>query len=348
MRALCIDRRPGIHELDQVLTMRDAPVPEPGRDQVCVKIAASSINIDDLHIAEGTMFGGFPVAPKPSREHPWIPGTDLAGTIHSVGPGVVDLVPGQPVYGMRPPKCSGPWAEYGITKASFVAPMPEALSPAEAAAQCLGGVVACSILKATGSVRGKRCLVVGASGGIGTLMVQILASEGAEVWGVCSGKNRALVEGLGATRALDYQQGSFGTQLSAQVDHVDVILDFVGGREIQREGRAVTRIGGCFVTVVGPEKHVGERRLSVTGLAMMLLHIGWRWLTSKLRGPRYLFVGPLAPDFAEMDRLIVARGIRPVIDRCTSFDEKEVHEAIRYVRSHRSKGKVVITTAGVD
>ncbi len=83
--------------------------------------------------------------------------------------------------------------------------------------------------------------------------------------------------------------------------------------------------------------------LGVFGLSRMLLRIGWSWLRSFFRGPRYFFVGPLAPDFKAVNRHILAPGIEPIIDRVVGFSFDEVAAAIRYIRSHRATGKVVIS-----
>jgi alcohol dehydrogenase len=319
MKALAIQQRPDPGQLDQVMQMLELPIPEPGAREVCVRMLASTINIDDLHMAEGTMFGGVPVTPKPRDEKPWIPGTDVAGVVHSLGKDVTAFEVGQRVYGMRSPKYSGPWAEYGISKASFLSPMPEGYSAVHAAALPISAVVVCAIFAALGEVKGKRCLVVGASGGIGTLMVRSLVAAGAEVWGVCSGKNSSKVASLGATRIIDYQVGSFGEQLAHSGDKVDALIDLVGGIKTQRDGLAVTRSTGRFVTVVGPEKQVGERMLGVFGLTRMVLRIGWSWLRSFYCGPRYFFVGPLAPDFKAVSGTFWPPGSNPLSTELSGF-----------------------------
>ena len=108
-----------------------------------------------------------------------------------------------------------------------------------------------------------------------------------------SGKNRALVEGLGAEHVLDYTEASFGSQLASEGRCVDSTVDLLGGRDTHRQGLAVTRKQGSFVTVVGPEQHVGQRRLSAFQLLGMLGRISWSMLGSRFSGPRYVFAAPL-------------------------------------------------------
>jgi alcohol dehydrogenase len=347
MRAMAIDRRPAVGEFPRALRMRELPVPPARRGEVRLRVEASAVNVDDQHLAEGSMFGGFPIAPRATRERPWIPGADLAGTVDEVGRGVTGLEPGQRVYGLRMPwEAPGPWAEFGVVRATHVAPVPQGWSAPEAASLCVSGTVVCSILKLLGEPRGKRCLVVGASGSIGTLLVPALHRAGARVWGVCSARNQALVEGLGAERALDYREGPFGDQVVAAGVRFDAVVDLVGGLDVEAQARGVTAPEGAFVTAVGPERYVGERRLGARGLAAMLGHMAWSWGRSRVWGPRYRFAGPLGPDFAAIDRWIVAQGIRPTLDQVVPFDEGAVRDAVAYVSSHRARGKVVIAMPG--
>ena len=216
MRALAIDHRPEVGQLHNSLTMTEMASPEPRRGEVRIRVQATAINVDDQHFAEGTMFGGFPVAPKPSATRPWVPGTEFTGLGDQLGEGVTSLELGQPVYGMRPPKLAGPWAEYCVTKVNLVSPVPEGWPIDQAAALCLSGAVICSMLAPLGSLKDQHCLVVGASGSLGTVLVQVLSKSGARVWGVCSGVNRELVTGLGVQRVIDYKEGRFGEQLTRE------------------------------------------------------------------------------------------------------------------------------------
>ena len=211
-------------------------MPEPGKNEVRIKVIASTINIDDVHLAQGTMFGGLPVSRKPSQSKPYIPGTDFAGIIDAVGPGVKSLKVGQEVYGIcNPMKGRGPWAEYCITKSNNVAVKPKVWDFKEAAACALAGAVVVSMVNSVKNVANKRCLVIGASGGIGTLCVQALKQENARVWGVCSQRNAEIVRQLGAERVIDYTKAPFSEQIQDLDEQVDVVFDLVGGKEIEKD-----------------------------------------------------------------------------------------------------------------
>jgi NADPH:quinone reductase-like Zn-dependent oxidoreductase len=348
MKAICITSRPNPGELDKYLELKDFPMPEPGKNEIRIKVIASTINIDDVHFAEGTMFGGLPVSPKPRQSKPYIPGTDVAGIIDAVGPGVQSLKVGQEVYGIcNPMKGQGPWAEYCIAKSANVAVKPEVWDFKEAAACALAGAVAVSMVNAAKDVANKKCLVIGASGGIGTLCVQALKQKNARVWGVCSQKNAEIVQQLGAERIIDYTRAPFSKQIQGLDEQVDVVFDLIGGKEIEKDAFHVLASTGTFVTVVGPNQYVGEKKIGTLRALSSFVYIGWRMLWTGIRtGPRYVFTGPTTPDFAGIDTMLVASDTKPVIDRVASLTKEDISAAIQRVISHRAVGKVIISVRG--
>ena len=348
MKAICITSRPNPGELDKYLELKDFPMPEPGKNEIRIKVMASTINIDDVHFAEGTMFGGLPVSPKPSQSKPYVPGTDVAGIIDAVGPGVKSWEVGQEVYGIcNPMRGRGPWAEYCIARSDNVAVKPKVWDYKEAAACALAGTVAVSMLNAAKDVANKKCLVIGASGGIGTLCVQALKRKNARVWGVCSQRNAEIVRQLGAERIFDYTKASFSKQIQDLNEQVNLVFDLIGGKDVEKDAFLVLASTGKFITVVGPNKYVGERKIGMIGALSSFVYIGWRMLWMGIRtGPRYVFTGPTTPDFANIDRLLVASGSKPIIDRVASLTREDISAAIKRVTSHRAVGKVVVSVRG--
>jgi alcohol dehydrogenase len=345
MKAICITSRPNPGELDKCIELMDFPMPEPGKNEIRIKVIASTINIDDVHFAEGTMFGGLPVSLKPSQSKPYIPGTDVAGIIDAVGPGVKSLKVGQEVYGIcNPMRGRGPWAEYCITKSNDVAVKPEVWDFKEAAACALAGTVAVSMLNAAKDVANQKCLVIGASGGIGTLCVQALKQKDARVWGVCSQRNAEIVRQLGAEQIIDYTKAPFSKQIQDLDEQVDLVFDLIGGREVEKEAFLVLASTGKFVTIVGPNQYVGEKKIGMIGALFSFVYIGWRMLWTGIRtGPRYVFTGPTTPDFAGIDRMLVASGSKPIIDRVATLTREDISAAIKRVISHRAVGKVIVS-----
>ena len=347
MKAICITSRPNLGELDKCVELMDLPVPEPGKNQVRIKVIASTINIDDVHLAEGVMFGGLPLGPKPSQSKPYIPGIDVAGIIDDVGLGVKSLKVGQEVYGIcNATKGRGPWAEYCITKSDNVAVKPQVWDFMEAAACASAGAVVVSMVNSVKDVANKRCLVIGASGGIGTLCVQALMKENARVWGVCSQRNVEIVQKLGAERVIDYTKAPFSEQIQDLDEQVDIVFDLVGGKEIERDAFSVLALTGTFVTIVGPNKYVGEKNIGVIGALSLFAYVGWRMLWTRIRtGPSYVFTGSATPDFTSINTMLVASRSKPIIDTEVSFTKEDISAAINRVTSHRAVGKVIVNVA---
>ena len=343
MRALGFPARPQPGTAAAALQWVEVPVPSPGKGEVRVRVAAAALNRDDVHAAEGTVFGGVPVSPRPTTKRPGVPGIDLAGVVDAVGPGVTDLAVGQRVFGVVYMARLGSLAPYCCTKASRLRPLPEGWSFEEGAAIGFSGTVASMAVRSAGNPRGTRCVVVGASGNIGGLIVQALTAAGAtEVVGVCSGSNAARVTAWGADRVVDYTQGPWGRQLAAEASF-DTVFDCVGGADTEAEALTVLRRDGHLLTLCGPIRFLGGRRLSWFGITRALAYIAWRMLFSRVRGPRYTLLSGSEPDWSAVETLLLERGIRPSIDAVHRFERDEVAAAIRCLTSERSRGKQVVS-----
>jgi len=249
------------------------------------------------------------------------------------------------VYGIcNTMKGQGPWAEYCIAKSANVAVKPDVWDFKEAAACALAGAVAISMINAVKDVANKKCLVIGASGGIGTLCIQALKQKKARVWGVCSQRNAEIVQQLGAERVIDYKKASFSKQILDLDEQVDVVFDLIGGKDIEKDAFLVLASTGTFVTVVGPNKYVGERKIGMIKALSSFVYIGWRILWTRIRtGPSYIFTGPTTPDFASINTMLVASKSKPIIDTVASLTREDISAAISRVISHRAVGKVIIS-----
>jgi len=344
MKALCYTRPLGIGDLEAALEMQDVPVPEPGQGELLVRMHASSINIDDIHVAEGTFLGGMS-ASRASVEKPTTPGVDVAGVVEKVGPGTTGFAIGEKVLGILSPKPGpGAWAEHSCLPVKMALKIPQGFSFQDAAAVCIGGKTAANAVASSELLSGQTAVVVGASGGIGSIVVQSLKNLGVRVIGVCSGRNAALVGSLGAETVVDYNRGPFGEQLADMKENIDAVIDCVGGLDIEQQGLLVLEKSSRFVTIVGPHKFIGETRLGWSGILGYLAYVGRRSLFSKFSGPRYLLAG-LNSSLAPLEKLVLQNNIKPPIEREVSLEVEAVREAVAHVRSHRASGKVVITIA---
>jgi NADPH:quinone reductase-like Zn-dependent oxidoreductase len=346
MRALAFTRRPAPGTLPEVVQMMEIPAPKPRRREAMIRVLASTINIDDIHVAEGTFYGGIPLGARPRRNRPVTPGSDVAGVVVGVGPDVRSLHVGDAVFGVQVPfRPGGSWAEMTAVDERWLTPKPENLSFGTAAACGVSGLVAASAIQALRLRPGLRLVVVGASGGIGGVAVQLAARNGAEVIGVCSSAHAETAARLGCSLVLDYHGDSWAQKLrAAGRAPVNRVLDTVGGRDVETAARHVLRPDGIFVTVVGPERFIGDRPLSWAGILTALGRIAGRIALSRLRGPRYILTGPSTggggalPAVAEA----AAAGILPPIDSTVPFELDAMRQALRRAASHRNHGRIVI------
>src|SRR6058998_3531427 len=214
------------------LKLEDIEKPVPNDDQILVKVRAVSVNPYDWHFIEGTpkfmraMIGGLR-KPKDIRI-----GVDFAGTVETVGKNVTQYKPGDEVFGGS----TGAFAQYLCRRATgSVAPKPAGLTFEQAASINIAGITALQAVRDKGKVQpGQKVLINGAAGGIGTFAVQIAKSFGADVTGVCSARNAAMVGSIGADRVVDYTREDF----TRSGQRYDVILDLVSNHSFSACRRA--------------------------------------------------------------------------------------------------------------
>jgi len=182
------------------LEIAQVPDPEADRDELLVRVEAFSVNPVDWKM----MTGQHPLLLRPG--FPAIPCFDVCGVIEALGPGVRGFAEGERIVCRPPGLRGGAAAERIAVPADVSARAPKALRPEEAAGLPLAGQTALQALRQAGGLeRGRAVLVIGASGGVGHLAVQIARAHGARVTGVCSTDNVEFVAGLGAEAVIDYR-----------------------------------------------------------------------------------------------------------------------------------------------
>ena len=220
-----------------VLRLETAPRPEPGDGELVVRVHSAGVNPIDWKYRAGYLREFMPL------ELPHIPGFDLSGTVVEVGAGVSDFSTGDEVFG----RGSGTYAEYAVAPATTLAPKPAALSFDQAATLAIGGVTAwASLFEAAKLEPGRRLLVHGGAGGVGSFAVQLGRWKGAHVIATASTGNLDLVRRLGADEVIDYTAVRFEDELH----DLDVVLDTVGG-EVTDRSWGVLRPGGMLVVIAG-------------------------------------------------------------------------------------------------
>ena len=329
--------------------MIEVASPEPRPREAVVKVLASSVNIDDIHVAEGTFYGGIPIGPRPSPDRPVIPGSDLAGIVIATGKAVRSVREGDEVFGVQLPfRARGAWEEVCAVDERWLAIKPGTLSFGTAAACGISGLVALSAIGALPSLASRRLVIVGATGGIGGMAVQLAMRAGALVIGVCSSRHLEHACRLGCSLVLPYDREPWDQVLLGKKEApVDGVLDFVGGREIELAARRVLGSRGRFVTVVGPQRFIGDHALGWTGVLTALARVAYRIVSSRIHGPRYILTGPGlngGKALAEVAQAAAA-GVVPPIDSMVPFEIEAVRQALRRAAAHRNDGRIVIQMA---
>ena len=230
MTALRAHRRGG----PEVLVVESARVPQPAAGEVLVAVHAAAITFDELTWDETW------------RHLPVIPSHEVSGVVAAVADDVTDFVVGDEVYGLVRFDRDGAAAEYVTVPAADLATRPGAVPHAVAAALPLAGLTAWQALVEHAGVRpGERVLVLGGTGGVGALAVQVAHLRGAEVTASIRSDAAELMRELGADHVIDTRT----TDLAPQ--SYDVVIDTVGGQALEGAFSAVRR-GGRLVTLSAP------------------------------------------------------------------------------------------------
>jgi NADPH:quinone reductase-like Zn-dependent oxidoreductase len=325
MRAVVYDR----YGPPDVLRLEDVSRPVPRNNEVLVRVNATTVNRFDTATREANRRSGLAVSLLSRlvsgirRPRHRVLGTEFAGTVDAVGAAVSEFAVGDQVFGTTG-LGFGAHAEFlAMPVTARIAQMPAGMTFEEAAPICDGALNALTCLKQADLHKGRRILVNGASGAIGTAGVQLAKAFGADVTAVCNTKNLDLVRSLGADRVIDYTQEDF----TKNGQTYDVILDAVGKQSFRR-CRGTLEAGGIF--------------LPTDGLANLM----WALLTRRTKGKRVVFQIPprqTKQDVMFLKELIEAGKYRPVIDR--TYPLEQVVEATKYVETEQKTGNVVLTVS---
>jgi len=307
----------------EVLQLKEIEKPTPKDDEVLVKVQAASLNALDWHVLRGkpflVRFMGFGLL-RPKKT---ILGADFAGRVEAVGRNVRRFQPGDEVFGSR----LGGFAEYHAVREDALLPKPANLSFDEAAAVPVAAITALQGLRNEGHIQsGKKVLIVGASGGVGTFAVQIAKSFGAEVTAVCSTRNLDQARSIGADKVIDYTKENF----SQSAQRYDLILVVNGYHPLSTYKRTLSP-GGICVLIGG------------SSLAQML---GGKLVWPLLLGGGGKKLGGMVAKVTQEDlvflkALLESGKLVPVVEKRYSLGQ--VPEAIRYLETGHAQGKLVIT-----
>lgn len=303
----------------EVLRIEEVKKPVPEKNEILVKINATAVNSGDWRLRKADpfairfVFGLF----KPKRN---ILGSVFSGTIDRVGTEVKKFKVGDLIFG-HTDMTLGAYAEYmRMPENGSMAIKPANISHTEAATIPFGGVTALHFIKKANIKPGQKVLIVGASGAVGSAAVQLAKAFGAEVTGVCSSTNVALVQSFGADKVVDYTTEDFTNNGITY----DVIFDTVKATSFSKNLKSL--------------KPNGTMILSAGGLNEMLRGI-WISITSSKK----VLTGVInhsAADIIFIKGLVEANKYTAVIDR--TYALAQIAQAHAYAEKGHKKGNVAI------
>jgi NADPH:quinone reductase-like Zn-dependent oxidoreductase len=322
----------------EVLRLAEVPDAVPGPGEVLVRVRAASVHPDVWHVVAGRPAVLRLMGAGVRRPEIRVPGTDLAGTVAALGPGVTEFRPGDEVFGETLSgyqwKHGGAFAEYAAVRAGALRRRPAALTVEQAATVPTAGFIALHNMRAAGPGRpGRRVLVNGAGGGVGMIAVQLAKADGAHVTAVDTAAKRELLLGLGADATVDHEH----EDVLSPERRYDLVFDVVGSHSVA-EWRRVLDPAGTYVLI-------GHDRFGTAGHGVF----------GSI--PRFVGLMARAPFVPQVRRQRVPRDtveflaalaglaergqLTPVVDR--TFPLAEAADAIAYLASGRPRGRVVVT-----
>lgn len=316
MKAVLLEK----YGLPKTLNIGETEKPEPKPDQILVQVKAASLNALDKHLSSGMMLA----RPTTGLFKPkfGILGSDLAGIVEAVGEEITLFKRGDRVFGGR---TWGAFAEYACLEEQKAAKIPEGVSFQEAAALPVAAGTALEGLRHGKLKAGQKVLVNGASGGVGTYLVQLARHFGAEVTAVCSGKNVSMVAELGAHHVVNYETD----RVLDLTKRFDLLLDNVGNLSLH-DCKKLTHEKGRAV-IIGFS--------SVSNLFSLMIRGP---LSSKKNGRQ---IGMLSTKVSRHDLeflvdLVASGQLKSVIDK--EYPLEGIREAMDYLWTRRVRSKLIL------
>ncbi|MBD1931696.1 MULTISPECIES: zinc-dependent alcohol dehydrogenase family protein [Cyanophyceae] len=305
----------------EVFELREVDKPTPGKNELLVKVYATSVNPADCGVRQG-VFG-------PRIKLPAILGYDVSGVVEAIAENVRDFQVGDEVYyaiGLM--DGDGANAEYHVAHESIVAKKPANLSHQEAASVPVSGGTAWAALIDRANIKiGETVLIHGGAGGVGSFAIQIAKAAGAYVYTTCGGYDVDLVKSIGADRAIDYRNENFVEIIHRETggQGVDVCLSTVGG-EVFAQSLIATKVDGRAVTITGVQ---GDLNIAIgKNITVHFVH---------LERPR--------PKLEALRTLIERSQIKPVVGM--TFGLNQVDQAHKKLEQGGEgvRGKIVLQVA---
>jgi len=316
------------------LQLTELAEPRVKENEVLVQVYAAGVNQLDSKIRNGEFKLILPY------KAPFILGHDVAGVVTKVGSRVTKFKVGDDVYARPADHRIGTFAEYISMNEKDVALKPKNISMEEAASIPLVGLTAWQALVEKANLKkGQKVFIQAGSGGVGTFAIQLAKHLGATVATTTSANNIDLVKSLGADIVIDYKKEDFETRLK----DYDVVLNSQDTKTLEKSLR-ILKPNGKVISISGPPDVDFAKQIGApwfVKLIMKILSSGIRKKAKRLRvNFSFLFMRAEGNQLSEITLLINAGIIKPVMDKVFPFEQ--TNEALAYVESGRSKGKVVV------
>jgi NADPH:quinone reductase-like Zn-dependent oxidoreductase len=331
MRAFIVKR----YGKKEKLYLTEVSEPDVKENDVLVQVHSASVNSLDSLIRNGDFKLFLPYKP------PFINGHDVAGVVTKVGSKVSKFKIGDEVYSRVRDYRTGTFAEYISVNEADLALKPKNLTMEEAGSIPLVGLTAWQALVEIGNVKkGQKVFIQAGSGGVGTFAIQLAKHLGAYVATTTSGPNIDWVKKLGADLIIDYKTEDFETKLR----DYDLVIHSNRDTKILEKSLRILKPGGQLISLVGPPTPEFAEEIGLPWylkFVTTLLSSGAKKKAKKLN-TRFLFLFMRADgsQLEKITQLIEADIIKPVIDKVFPFEQS--NEAMTYVESGHTKGKVVI------
>lgn len=296
-----------------VIVIDQLPRPQPGDGQLLVRVKAAGVGPWDALIREGKSAVSPPL--------PMTLGSDFAGVVEGMGPGVSGFAIGDEIYGATNEQFTGAYAEYTVASAEMSAPKPKTLNFVESASAPVIAVTAWQMLfDYAHATAGQTVLIHGGAGNVGAYAVQLARNAGLRVTATASADDADYVSKLGADEVVNYKSVRFEDVVHA----VDIVLDSVGGETRERSFR-VLKPGGILVSVVSPIPQETATRYNVKAVFFLV-----QVTTARLR---------LVADLFESGKLVPCVGSVLPLEQA-----RAAHEML--AGAPHPRGKIVLKIAG--
>ncbi len=319
----------------ETLHLTEWAEPTVKENDVLIQIHSAGVNLLDSLIRNGEFKLFLPYKP------PFVNGHDVAGIVTKIGSKVSKFKIGDEVYSRPSDYRIGTFAEYISIDENDVALKPKKLSMVEAGSIPLVGLTAWQALVEIGKVnKGQKVFIQAGSGGVGTFAIQLAKHLGAFVATTTSSKNIDLVKSLGADLIIDYKTEDFETKLK----DYDLVLHSNRDTKILDKSLRILKSGGQLVSLVGPPTPEFAASIGLPWylkFVTKLISLSAKKKAKKLNTNFvFLFMRAEGTQLGQITQLIEAGVIKPVVDKVFPFEQ--TNEALSYVETGRSKGKVVI------